>query len=412
MGLSNELKNAGFLAISVALTLSGAACSKKTAATATGTITSAVKSNKNGTSGALSLIEGAGALPERLTGGSGTSGLTSLKYYISSIQICQSMTPNGTAFTNQSGCIELFHGGSDSHITSNGSTPDYASDMTYAKSLTTGYIDLLDSTSLATLNGAVTLPSGSTGDYKWGLINWGYPIKLTGTVTMSDGTSLYTHDGTYTNYSGGNGGLNTSATSFASGPAEEAIITLPNGGTWFAFQTPFHIDETQSYNIDLVFNPSGLLKAANPANTNNPPLTDGTQSMSIPFLNLSPVPHASTDTVSKETYIAQVDSGSSHFDVRLELYYQTSDATKTIYGVDAQTIARAGTASDSYYDFQKVSYVTSSGGTLTFEDYNQAALISGFTRQSTAGQTTTATIGCSASFNLAGCGTTVTFTRQ
>jgi len=347
-----------------------------------------------------------------LTGGSGTSGLTSLKYYINSIQICKNMTPSGTAFTNQSGCIELYRGGNDSHISSNGSTPDYAAAMTYAKTLTSGYVDLLDSTALATLNGSATLKSGDGGDYKWGLINWGYPIKVKGSVTMSDGTVLYTHDGTYSNYSGSSGGLTTSSTSFSTGPADEAVISLPNGGTWFAFQTAFHVDETKSYSVDLVFNPSGILKAINPAASNSPPLKDSSISMSIPFLNLSPVPHQASDTVSKETYIAQVDASSSHFDIRLELYYVSSDTSKTIYGVDAQTISRASTSSDSFSDFPKVSYVESSSGTVTFEDYSQAAILSGFTRKSTAGETTTATLSCATTFNLAGCGTTLTFTRQ
>ena len=410
-----QLSRRGSILISFFLILVAFGCSGSN--DGKGGITSRVQSSTGTGSGAIALTETSpllGGVSSFLTGGSGTSGLTSMKYYITSIQICKEMTPTGSAFSNQSGCIELFHGGSDSLITSNGSTPDYAAMMTHAKTLTSGYIDLLDSTARASLNGSTALKAGDGGAYKWGIITWGYPIKITGTVTMSDGVSLNTNDGTYSNYAGGHGGLNTAA--LDSWEATEAVITLPNGGTWFAFQTPFQVDETKNYSVDLVFNPNGLLKAVNPVASNHPPLSDGTYSMNIPFLNLSPVPHQSTDTVSKETYIAPVNVAGTpagyHYDIRLELYYITSDTEKTIYGVDVQTVARDSTASDAFSNFQKVSYVTTSGTTLTFKDYNGDALISGFTRGATTGATTTATVACATSHSLAGCDTTLTFTRQ
>jgi hypothetical protein len=268
----------------------------------------------------------------------------------------------------------------------------------------------MSATDRANLSGSATLKAGDGGDYKWGLVNWGYPIKIKGTVTLSDGTTtLVTKDGTYSN--GTSGGQNT-ATSLTSGTAEEAVISLPNGGTWFSFQTPFTVDETQEYSIDLVFNPDGILKGQNSVATNNPPLKDGSNSMSIPFLNLSPVPHKTSDTVSKDTYIALVDSGAYHYNIRLELYYVTGDTNKTVYGVDVQTVARANTASDPFSDFQKVSYVEKSGTTLNLLDYQNAALISGFTMKDTAGQTTSATLACASTFNLPGCGASITFTKQ
>ena len=43
-------------------------------------------------------------------GGAVRPGLESLEYYIYSVQICETLTPSGSGFSNPSGCLQLYSG--------------------------------------------------------------------------------------------------------------------------------------------------------------------------------------------------------------------------------------------------------------------------------------------------------------
>ncbi|HEY4392961.1 MAG TPA: hypothetical protein VGP64_02815, partial [Polyangia bacterium] len=123
--------------------------------------------------------------------------LKSLKYYISSIQLCQDVTTNGgTGYSNTKGCIQLYQN-------MDGGSPDYDSyDATRAMADTTPgrYVDLMTAEGQATIRKPVTLDvqvapdsDGGSGDdggtsqvgaYRFGLINFYRPIKVTAEFPM------------------------------------------------------------------------------------------------------------------------------------------------------------------------------------------------------------------------------------
>ncbi|MDX2470692.1 MAG: hypothetical protein QNL04_08985 [SAR324 cluster bacterium] len=122
------------------------------------------------------------------------ANLSSLKYFIRDIKICQDLTVNGSGYSGQSGCIWLY---------TSANSPDYdtyLSDEAAADS--TNYIDLMTTAGRAKLNKTVTLTSDDAGSYYWGVIDWYRPIKVTAQVTLNDTTSLYTKSGTTVTESG------------------------------------------------------------------------------------------------------------------------------------------------------------------------------------------------------------------
>ncbi|MEK7399984.1 MAG: hypothetical protein AAB116_23825, partial [Candidatus Poribacteria bacterium] len=124
------------------------------------------------------------------------SGLLSYKYFITSIQICQSMTVNGTGFSAQSGCLTIYSGPTDSNFTqaTSPTRSDYLAQMNYAKTSDTGYIDLMSAESRAKLGSSVTVTKENAHYYSWGLINWAYPIKYKASLTDPTGAlKLYSH---------------------------------------------------------------------------------------------------------------------------------------------------------------------------------------------------------------------------
>ena len=205
-------------AAALASCLWASGCSKSsTAATAGTPVTANVKITSEATSVSMLFMDPASALmqpgvdalealaqPHALStaGGAaaGTGGLTSLKYYIESIIICQSLTTSGSGFSDQTGCSTLYTGATESVLNpTSGQTlpPDYATQSTHAAGVTTGYIDLMSDTDRAKI--AASSGSVAAGSYNWGLVNWAYPIKVTATIPVA---GLYTQAATVTNTSG------------------------------------------------------------------------------------------------------------------------------------------------------------------------------------------------------------------
>ena len=129
-------------------------------------------------------------------GAAKASQMTSFKYYIYSIRICESLTPTGSGYSNPSGCLDLF--------TREG--PDYDSfDEEQAKQTTDGYIDLMNKEELASkLSFNVDVPSSILDNspvpdqvsFNFGIINWYRQLKITASVTLKDGRTVYTKSGT------------------------------------------------------------------------------------------------------------------------------------------------------------------------------------------------------------------------
>jgi len=386
-----------------------------------GTITPSIKLASNTSSAAVSLEESAMGydLVRHIQSGNGMSiftaaqggsavssiggGLASLKYFFTSIQICQSMTTQGTSFSNQQGCITLYSGPADSTLNPNGgASGNYTAQANYARTSTTGFIDLISPTSRATLASAYTMKSTDVGSYQWGLVNWAYPIKVTATIStpgVSGSALLYTHDGTTQSDSNGNY-INVASTSLSSSPAQEAVITLPNGGSWFRFQNPFVISSSDisnktAYTIDLTFDPDGIVQGSTVAPTNGPSIIDGSiaspgNAINAPMLDLTPVPRQTSDSTVKETYTCTGTGWTQ--DLRLELYYLLSDSAKTIYGVSIAGLVNTSTGGMAG-GFSKIASIKSNAdGSINLLDWQGNAVVASLTRKSTVGQTTTATV--------------------
>lgn len=374
-------------------------------------------------------------LDRALTAGQNTAaGLTSLKYYIRNIQVCENLTVTGTAFSNPQNCFTIFERAANP-------TYDYTTGADYsalagiARTDTTNFIDLVDATSRANLNASYVLQRANVRSYNWGVINWYPVVKFTSSVNVNNvggaTTSSYkTHDGT-TSFVNGTFFRTTSTSNFTSGIAEEAVVVHTNGGSWFKFQSPLtiaasDIDSAASYVLDLAFNPEGLIKGfSSGVSTRSNVLRDASSNeMNIPFLELSPIPHKASETVTREAYTfdstTAIPASSDNFNLRFDLYYITGESTKTIYAVEAKTLYRmVGTDASNYTttdvsDFPKISYVTQNAdGTLNFKVYDESIVIQNFTRKTTTGATGTATINCSATgWTFSGCSAGSSATMQ
>jgi hypothetical protein len=357
------------------------------------------------------------------SGGASASQLLSLKYFIAGIQICQSMTTQGSAYTSQSGCAMLFGGPTDATLnpTSGFGSAGYAAMASYAATATTGFIDLMDPTSRATIatGGTIGTPSVPAGAYNWGIIQWSYPIKVTASMTTSAGT-LYTRPGTTDSNN-----LTTASTSFTSGGTggatpQEGVVSLPNGGTWIKFQSPFNVVATDTVSVALAFNPDNLIRGFYVTGGATPPSNlsyyDGASksgdAINVPFLDMTPIPLRGSDQAIVESYLTNNSSSpytisgtTDTFQIRLELYYNSSDTTKAISGATIRVIPQQNSQYST--DIQKIASITAgAGGTLSFNDYSGAAIISGFTRQTALNGTTTASIPCgnsTSNFTPSGC---------
>ena len=348
-------------------------------------------------------------------GGAVRPGLESLEYYITSVQICESMQAAGSAFSNPTGCLELYSG--DRTQLSYELGADWRPLAQEARETTTGFVDLLNPTARATLNATTTLTEAHVRSYHYGIITWSLPIKVKASVPLADGTFLYTHDGPVEVETIGADNFQhyytdpTTALNVA--PAEKAVVLLGNGGNWFKFQNPLSvsaadISERRQWVLDLVFNPEGIVKgfAGQGISQSNLQERDGTgavtRAITIPLLDLAPIPHRESEQVVRESYLASLVVGSQAFDVRLELYSVEGDPNRTIYGVDAKTLVTAA-STNVPTEFSKISYVvTESDGSVTFQSFNQSPIVTGFERVGEVFQTTTANIRCATHADRAG----------
>jgi hypothetical protein len=186
-------------------------------------------------------------------------------------------------------------------------------------------------------------------------------------------------------------------------------VLLPNGGNWFRFQNPLvvtdaDVDQRRVWVLDLVFNPEGIVKgfAGDGVSGNlRERDTSGTtmRAMTVPMLDLVPVPHRSTDAVVRESYVGTVDLGTNSFDARIELYSVEGDPT--IYGIDAKSLVNGGTR-QMPPNMEKISYLAQDGDHFSFMSWSKTPIIEGFARAAAEGATTHASIVCATHSELAG----------
>lgn len=318
-------------------------------------------------------------------------GLESLKYHVNSIKICETLETHGSDFGKEGNCVELYTG--DTSVFRYNLHDDFTPLTEEARRSDDGFIDLLSESSRAQLAGSTALTHDHVRSYHYGIVTWALPIKVKATVTMHGATPLYTHDGSSHSELVGSDNYRAyytqPSTSLSSAPAEEAVVLLPNGGNWFKFQSPFTItdadvDEQRAFVLDLVFNPDGIVKGFEGPAMGSLSERDGAgravRAITVPMLDLSPVPHRTSDRVMRESYQGPVTLDGNGFDLRLELYYVEGDESGTIYGVDAKSLVNAETTMPPP-DLSKVSFLDrAADGTLSFSSWKHAPILTNFQR--------------------------------
>ncbi len=373
----------------------------------------------------------AGSGHQPLVGQSSVTSLSSLQYSIREISICEGLETSGTGFNQPQACLTIFTRPSDERFEYRDPTQDFSGMAAIARGTSEHFVDLVDATSRASLSTTTTLGAQDAHAYNWGLITWDLPIKVRADISMSDGTTLHTHDGETHSHAAMGGGFTyqtVASAAFDTGVAETATLMLPNGGTWFRFQHPLTVtaedlSAATALSLDLAFDPEGLVTASTGARDPGlAPLVDGAnRALSVPLLDVSPIPHRATESVVRETWLAHVTGssamgGTDAFDLRLELYTVAEDPARTIYGVGVATVITAQTQR-LMMSMPRVSFISGTDA-LDFEDWSHSALISGFTRSGAVGAQAGATLHCGGtSLRFAGCGddgrpatTAVTFT--
>ena len=356
--------------------------------------------------------------------GQNTPGqLYGLKYYFRSILICETMETQGTAFSDPRGCIELYRGAADPDFEYTDPSHDFVDQADLAREDDDGFVDLAATGGGAALEQTIELGAQDARSYQWGLVTWYLPIKVTAEIPLDGDRTMRTRDGETWSYSSGSGYsyMTTAAGSFMdSTAAEEAVVMHPNGGSWFRFQapltiTPEDIEARAQLALDLTFNPDGMIKGYTVASQAFNLQDSLGNSIAVPMLDLTPVPHPADAAVRVETYRATVVGVSpslevpeDHFDVRLELYSVEGDPGNTIYGVTLATLVNEATLS-FVTQAPKVSFVANmNDGTLVLQDWAKSAIVSAFTRQTEVGGWSAAWLSCGSNgFWFAGCADTV-----
>jgi hypothetical protein len=325
--------------------------------------------------------------------------LKSLKYFITSIDLCQDAVLNGSGYSSTKDCISLYRNAKatdglyERFDQAEAAKPEYDGD----------FKDLMKGLKLGT-----HIRKKNAGTYRYALVGWMKPIKVTAEVALATGKTLYTHAGTVESSVDQNGltHQNTVIPNMTEAPAEEAITKLENGGSIVAFGAPLVITEDDvasgaQFAVDMVFNPDAMVKGADgPFAMATLTGNDGNY-MSVPALSLVPLVHKTTEKVVHATYKAHASTPASPFDVRFELYYLsntlTTDLSELAYSAHSELVLLPTTTQAPMGVANIVSVAR--GADLAYSFYgwqglSQPALLGNFKRLAAVGDTGTAQMAC------------------
>ncbi len=316
----------------------------------------------------------------------GASGLSSYKLYVRDIQICESITTTAgsTAWNNPTGCTTVYENNQDDYDTF---------DVAAGKAAGAGkYLDVLSATDRATLTKTATV---SAGTYNVGIISWFRPIKFTSQIDLGNKNSIYSKSDA--------DATGTTTSDMGTGPAAEAVADLNNGGTWFKMLKPFVVATGETVEVDLAFDLEKKFFAGDSVSNGLQKQTSGCLAVGsgycgiyAPILRLSPVPRTAGESTMVETY-EMTSTSSNEWQIRVDVYYNSADSTKSILAADVYPIPTATTAS-SVAAGVYVYTAEESGGVTTFKDADGNAQVT-FTR----GATGTGTLTCPSGATLANC---------
>jgi hypothetical protein len=357
------------------------------------------------------------------------STLQSLKYYITSIQLCEDVELMGSGFSSTAGCINLYQ-----NMTPESPNYDtYLVTQALADTTEGRYIDLMSADGQAALRRPVTLqlpiadeavatleasdedagvpeaPARQPGVYRFGLINFYRPIKVKAEfpIVGEPGEYFRTKAVTQPISNTPPGGMPSERVEIGdttAGATQETTYMLNNGGVLFVFQKPFVITQDDVDNeaeilIDLVFNPESFGQAYKTGDCQNDLRTvvcdpENDVALEMPFVRMSPVPRKQGQKTYKETYLVDYDASSK---LRIELYYNDADEQASIQGVDTAivyTSAPAGGAPS--FNTVASNFVTQQGSvpnndaSVSLLDYQRQTNLEGLIRR----QAGTLTIHC------------------
>ena len=260
----------------------------------------------------------------------------------------------------------------------------------------------------ALLKKPVKIDSSMVGSYKYGMIDFFRPIKATAVFNPLSGSDKFYTKAVSTIVDGGTdgGGRKVEYSRVGdtkTGPAEETVYMLDNGGVWFPFPTPFVISDADiaaktSLSMDLVFNPADFGKASLPGGAagactepsgNHPPIMDLANCVTVdmPYVRMNPAPRKSGTKTYKEVYtVANYDTHSaSTSDLRVEIYYNDSNKD-AILGVDSTTVMKGTATSNSANIVSALSVsqagtIAASNAAVTLRDYTGADSMTGLVRR-------------------------------
>lgn len=322
------------------------------------------------------------------------AGLETLSYRLSSVVLCGKLASEGTASQCAEGPLEVY-GSNDQSVDS------YDSFLPANAAVdTTSFTNFLDKDALKKLASGVSYNESHVRTYDSVLMNWYRPFKVKASMTLANGTKIYTKAATEyksNNATGLSVTYETQVQNMTTGPAEEGVFFLPNGGTFFKLQTPFEItkadvDNKVSFKIVFAFDPDGMIRGN--SFTYDPSaaaqswlsgMADNANGYKIeaPFLQIAPVIARENETIMREVYLLRAPD-SSH-DVRVSIYYVKEDAEQAIRAVTTTMIYYDQTEAPS--EFMKAySVVKNEQGTYDFKDWLGNNVIGGLKRAESPGQ--------------------------
>lgn len=380
-------------------------CGKKKEDDKTGTVTLNAAASSSALSLADQMLTSTGGvfrdvpLATTATG----DGLQSLKMYFRSIQICQSLTSNGSGYSGTSGCANIYTNNSDEYL---GTSAPTAEERTKFEASSEGkFYDVLSSTDRAKLNIGASVPVGS---YNYGLVETHPWVKI---KAKSNTLCTKAAGAAETGLTGQDGIVSYVTTvnslTCGSGEAEEVLTYITNANTNFKFVSPVNVAEGDSILLDLAFNLAQEIRSTTGSNEGNLRSTDATNSFYVPMIRIGAAPRKAADKTIVESYIIGASTGKDQ--VRLQLYYNSADTTKAILGINATVLGTATSAESKANKAIYTSSVTQVGDVVTVKSWDGTDKIT-FTR----GAAGTATFKCesAAPYALESCSgqTEVSFT--
>lgn len=368
------------------------ACSKKSDDVDTGTVNLKMKSNGTAlTADELALATGNGVYDDLpISTSASSTGLYSLKMYFREIKLCTSLQfSSGTGYQVDGTCATVYSNTSDDYT---GTEAPTAADRTKFAAASEGkFYDILSETDRAKLSTGTAIAAGT---YNYGIIETHPWVKM----TAKNGTLCTKAAGAKENTAVGGDGVKTYYTSVdsftcgATDSAEEVLDYITNANSTFKFLKPFVIGKDEEFTVDLAFNLDSEIKTIKGGDTvpGGMRSTDAQNSFYVPMLRLGAAPRKATETTKTETYYLGTTSQKER--IRVQLYYNSADTTKSIIGVSSTVLATASSTKTKANNPIYVSGASQTGDVVTFTTWDGTTVLT-FTR----GSAGTATVTCTGS---------------